>query len=197
MGKRLKCSNLLMPREEVLDTLRLGGLGSPAEIVLTDRRVLVSGPTDMLGAQFSLVQGTMIGGFGLTEFQSFVIGSGRRPWLFMLCLALGVGGGAMFGFDLTRLYGLVLLAASILSLLAWTAWSKTFLEITAAGLKLSGVVRPAEAVVFVERLLLASQSAKAGKGPEQVQEDVRLAGRIEPVCEVVEEETVPPAKRPQ
>ena len=196
MGKHLKCSNLLMPREEVLDTLRLGGLGSPAEIVLTDRRVLVSGPTDMLGTQFSLVQGSMMSGFGLTEFQSFVIGSGRRPWLFMLFLALGIGGGAMFWFDLTRLYGIILLAASILSLLAWTAWNKTFLELTAAGLKISGLVRPTEAIVFVERLQLASQSAKAGKTPEQVQEDVRLAGRIQPVCEVVEEEKVPTPDRP-
>lgn len=182
MGRELKCRDMLFPEEEVLDRIKLGGYGRPVEVALTDRRVIVAGPTGALGSHFTLVRGDMAAGFPLSEFQSFVIGVGKRPMLFLSSITLAVGGGIMLSHDVTRYPGLVLLGMALAFLLAWSAWRKTFVEITAGGLKIAGRAPDCEARVFLERLQLAAEKARKGASPLEIREAVKFSGLTPEMC---------------
>jgi hypothetical protein len=126
----------------------------------------------------------MVSGVNLTELESFVLCAGRRPWLFMVFLAGAVAGSIMFFFDFTRLPGIALAILAVLALLLWSAWIQTFLAISAGALKVSGPVPPSEAIVFLERVQLASHAAKSGQGPGGVRAAVKLSGQVGAGCEV-------------
>jgi hypothetical protein len=184
-AKAKKCSQFLLPGEQIVDCLNFRAFSRPCEFVLTDRRLLVSGHTGALGPAFTLLRGAMVAGFPLTEFESFIVGTGRRPLLFLAFLALAVAGGVMVSVPYTRYAGLVMFAFSLFTFLAWTAWTRTFVTVSGKGLKVSGKVRLCEAIVFLERLQLAAVAAKAGKSAKEVREAAALSGKTAEACALI------------
>jgi len=104
--KNKKIKEHLLPGEQIIDCLKFTSFYRGSEFVLTDQRLLVSGYTGSLGPSFTLLRGTMVAGFPLIEFESFVIGTGKRPMLLFTSLALVVAGGVMASFAYTRYSGL-------------------------------------------------------------------------------------------
>jgi hypothetical protein len=193
--KNKKLAEYLLPGEKIIDCLRFTSFYRGSEFALTDQRLLVSGYTGSLGPSFTLLRGTMVAGFPLTEFESFVIGTGRRPLLLFTSLALAVAGGMMASFAYTRYSGLVVFALALFSFLAWTAWPRTFVTVSGGGVKISGRVRHRGAVVFLERIQLAACAAKAGGSPAEVVEAAALSGKSAESC-AEEPGDAPGAKKP-
>lgn len=175
--REMKPVNLLLPGEAILDSLKFLSFYRPCELVLTDKRVLVSGYTGALGPHFTLLRGKMAAGFALTEFESFIIGTGKRPLLLLSTLCLAVAGGVMASWGFSRYPGLVVLALSLFSFMAWSAWPRTFITLSSKGIKISGNAGLCEASVFLERLQLAAIAVKEGKPPEEVRAFVALSGK--------------------
>jgi len=171
--------NFLLPGERVLDRLRFRSYYRPCELVLTDRRALVSGYTGALDPHFTLLRGRMAAGFGLAEFESFIIGTGKRPLLLLLTLSLAVAGAVMMSWQAARYEGCIMLALSLFSFLAWTVWPRTFITVAAKGIKVSGRAQLREASVFLERLQLAAIATKEGGSPEEVKAAVAASGQAE------------------
>jgi len=180
--RNMKNVNFLLPGEEVLDRIRFTAYYRAGNMVLTDRRVLVSGHTGALGSQFTLLRGGMVAGFPLSEFESFVVGTGRRPALLLFALLFAVAGLMMFlaPIDLepwSRLLGMASGFACLLFFVAWLTWPRTFATLAGKGLRFSGRVRLCEWAVFIERVQLAALAAKAGGGPEDVRAAVKSSGQ--------------------
>ncbi|HUT52114.1 MAG TPA: hypothetical protein VM658_01850 [bacterium] len=180
-----KCLQFLLPGEQALECLKLRAFSRPCEFVLTDQRLLVSGYTGALGPSFTLLRGAMVAGFPLTEFESFIVGTGKRPLLALSAIALAVAGAVMLSFAMTRYPGLVVLAFALFTFLAWTAWPRTFVTVSGKGIKISGKIKLCEAIVFLERLQLAASAAKAGKSPRDIRDAVALSGKTPEACALI------------
>jgi len=167
----------LLPGEKVIDCLKFQSFYRPGEFALTDQRLLVTGYTGALGPSFTLLRGAMVAGFPLTEFESFIVGTGKRPMLFLVSLALAVAGAMMVSLPFTRYGGLVVFAFALFTFLAWTAWPRTFVTVSGKGIKISGRIKLNEAVIFLERLQLAAHAAKAGKSASEVREAAARSGQ--------------------
>ena len=151
----------LLPGETVIDRLRFGTMTGPGNLILTDQRIVVHGSTNSLGAEYTLVRGSMILAAPLTAFESMIVGSGKRPWVLLFSLALAVAAAVMFYLPPARHAGLMVAAMSLTAFLVWAVWGRTFLTIAAGRLKVTGKVARTEAMVFMERLQLAVLAAKA------------------------------------
>ncbi len=176
----MKQVELLLPGEKVLDRLKFRSFYRPGLLVLTDRRILVSGHTGALGNQFTLLRGSMVSGFPLEEFESFIIGTGKRPLLLLLAIVLAIGGGVMLTAPWARSGGMAVLILALLSLIAWIGWLRTFITVSSRGLKISGMVKLCEAVVFLERMQLSAAAAKAGKTREEIRAAALSSGLPRP-----------------
>ncbi len=187
--KNSKCLQFLLPGEQTLDCLKFRAFSRNCEYVLTDHRLLVSGYTGALGPSFTLLRGAMVAGFPLTEFESFIVGTGKRPLLALAAVALAVAAAVMLyaGIHWDSLpelvyCGIVALALTLFTLLAWATWLQTFVTVSGKGIKISSKIKLCEAVVFLERLQLAASAAKAGKSPREVRDAVALSGKTAEAC---------------
>jgi hypothetical protein len=124
----------------------------------------------------------MVAGFPLTEFDSFIIGSGKRPQLLLLGLTLAVAGGVMLVLPPARYAGMVGCAVSLFAFLAWSAWPRAFITVSSKGLKVSGRVKAREAECFLEHLQLAAEAARAGRSSEEIRAAVQTAGLNREPC---------------
>ncbi len=165
-----------MPGEKVIDRLPFFALSRPCEISLTDHRVLVNGYTGALGPHLSLMRGAMAAAFPLTEFDSFIIGTGKRPIVLLASLSFAVAGGVMFFFPIARYGGVVAIVLSLFCFMTWYAWPRSFFILSSRGVKISGQVNVKEAMVFFERLQLAARAARAGMTPEEIRASALLSG---------------------
>jgi len=172
-----KCAEFIFPEERVIDCLKFTSFYRPCEFVLTDQRLLVAGYTGALGPHLTLQRGTMVAGMPLEKFDSFIVGTGKRPMLFFIFMALATAGGLMVAFPMARYPGLVVIGCAVVALLAWTAWPRTFISIGSDGIKISGRARLCEAVVFLEKLQLAARAARLGASPEQIREAASATGK--------------------
>ncbi len=165
---------VLSPDEKILDELKLQG----CDLVLTDRRVLASGSTNCLGAQYTLLRGTMVTSFPLPQFESYIVGTGKRPWVLLIALSLAVAAGVMYLFPQARYPALVAGGAALFLFLVWTVWSRTFLTVSGGGIRISGKARRKEAVVFLERVELAAEAARNQGSEDEIRKAVQLAGKV-------------------
>lgn len=174
----MKAEEFLLPREEVLDRLKYRAYGRSGELLLTDARVLTVGYTGALGPRFTLLRGEMAAGFPLAEYDSFILGTGRRPGFLLASLTLAVAAAVLLLVPMgaaVRYEGLVTAVLSLFSFLAWTAWPRTFITVSAKDLKISGRVSECEAAVFLERLQLAAQAAREGKSRAEIKQAASLS----------------------
>ena len=169
---------LFAPGEQALERLKFRSYYRPCELVLTDRRVLVFGASSALSTSLLLPRGEAAAGFPLAEFDSFIVGRGRRPGVLFLAVALAIAGGVMLIWPESIYPGLCALALAVVSLLAFTALPTTFIAISSHSLKVHGRARLAEAAIFIERVQLAADAVRMGLGPEAVREAVKLSGKV-------------------
>jgi len=190
-AKNSKCDQFLLPAEQTLECIKFRAFFRPCEFVLTDHRLLVSGHTGALGPSFTLLRGAMVAGFPLTEFESFIVGTGKRPLLALAAIALAAAGAVMLAVGIMLPHprmtglvysGLVVLAFALFTFLAWTSWPRTFVTVSGKGIKISGRIKLCEAIVFLERLQLAAQAAKAGKSSREIRDAVALSGKTPEAC---------------
>lgn len=174
MAANKSIREVLAPDEKILDELRVQG----CELVLTGRRVLAGGSTNCLGPQYTLLRGSMVTSFPLPQFESYVVGTGKRPWLLLLSLSVAVAAIIMYFVPPARYASLAAGGAALFFFLAWTVWTRTFVTVCGGGVRISGQARRREAVVFLERVQLASQAARQGGSEDEIAKAVRLAGKI-------------------
>lgn len=176
--RQMKNVNFLFPGEKVLDRLRFRAFKRACSLILTDRRVLVSGHTGALAPHFTLLRGGMVCGFPLAEFDHFIVGTGRRPLLLIFSVIVAVAGGVMMAvpLSLSRYPGLAIFFASLIMLATWLAWPRTFVTVSSRVLRISGQVKLCDACVFLERLQLAAEAAKSGASPEEVRRAIEIPG---------------------
>jgi hypothetical protein len=165
---------VLAPEEKVLDELKLQG----CDLVLTGRRVLACGSTNCLGPQYTLLRGSMVTSFPLPCFESYVVGTGKRPWILLVSLSLAVAAAVVCFVPVARYAALICGGAALFFFLVWTVWSRTFLTVCGGGVKVSGQVRRREAGVFLERVQLAAEAARHGASEEEIMEAVRFSGKV-------------------
>lgn len=165
---------VLAPDEDILDELRVQG----CDLVLTCRRVLACGSTNCLGPQYTLLRGSMVTSFPLPQFESYVVGTGKRPWLLLLSLTVAVAAVMMYFVPAARYAALVAGGVALFFFLAWTVWTRTFVTVCGGGVKISGQARRREAVVFLERVQLAARAAREGGSDKDVAKAVQLAGKV-------------------
>lgn len=165
---------VLAPEEKVLDGLKLQG----CELVLTGRRVLACGSTNCLGPQYTLLRGTMVTSFPLHCFESYVVGTGKRPWILLVSLSLAVAAAVVYFVPAARYAALICAGIALFFFLVWTVWSRTFLTVCGGGVKVSGQARRREAVVFLERVQLAAEASRQGASEDEIKEAVRLSGKV-------------------
>jgi len=173
----MKNLDFLLPGENILDTLCFRAMYKPCRLVLTERRLLVTGHTGAFGPHFTFLRGNMVSGFPLERFDSFVVGTGRRPALFIFFLLLAAAGGVMLFAPWARYYGLVVLTLALVSFISWLYWLRGFLTVSFRSVKVSGLVRLCEAVVFLERVQLAAEAVRAGRSPVEVKAAVLSSGK--------------------
>lgn len=177
---QMKNVNFLFPEEKVLDRLRFRAFKRACSIILTDRRVLVSGHTGALAPHFTLLRGGMVCGFPLVEFDHFIVGAGRRPLLLISSVIVAVAGAVMMAAPWARYLGLAIFFASLIMLAIWLAWPRTFITVSSRVLRISGQVKLGDACLFLERLQLAAEAAKSGASPEQVRSAIDIPGSPAP-----------------
>jgi hypothetical protein len=185
----------MLPGERVLDRLKIKSYSNSGELALTNQRVVFAGHTSALGPHLTLLQGNTVSGFSLKEFDSFILGAGRRPSLFLLSLCFFAAGALMLFFPFARYPGIVFISLSIVSFLAWLAWPRTFMTVSSKSLRISGRVNICEASIFVERLQLAARSSQADGTKEDIEEAILASGRNGCECEeVFDQEEEPPSE---
>ncbi|MFO8057299.1 MAG: hypothetical protein R6V10_08400 [bacterium] len=174
MAANKSIREVLAPDENILDELRVQG----CDLVLTGRRVLASGSTNCLGPQYTLLRGSMVTSFPLPQFESYIVGTGKRPWLLLLSLSIAVAAVIMYFVPPARYAALVAAGVALFFFLGWTVWTRTFVSVYGGGVKISGQARRREAVVFLERVQLAARAAREGGSDKDVAKAVQLAGRV-------------------